>query len=723
MSNYYSLGPHLPELCVEIAMISDADDTTQVWTDIGQDVLSINTRRGRSDELGRAEAGTMSIRLRNWMRRYDPALGGGTNLVLNPWMEFDGSGWASPDTIARSSDQQLTGTHSMKVTCQSNAHVLYDSISVITANKDYTMGMWVYIPAAADFTAADAYLRLEFENYDNAPGLAGEKVIEYNSSASWRDKWQLATMHVTSITDLNGFLAIKANNLPDPTIVYADHAFFYGAPSNMFGDSIDIMKRIRVKARFGGTEYDVWSGIVTSMRQVWNGTGQVPEVEFDCVDLFRILALTDLELTETAVALTGARIDDRLDDSVWPSGDRAIDSGHQTMSEQAEGVRNVLSEIQAAAEAERGIFFVAGNGDATFLDGLHKLQNSTVSQVTFTDMYAGTEAQGYNGALMPGFDASTVGYLKEGTAAIAWAPNEDHGDKPWSGSLHVTGADSGSGMRTAWNTNYWNVSGQGTVYEITAWIKPDVDAVLRMTSYEYLDTVYQVQFHAGHDQAALANVWTRLYHRFTVTGATVDRVRIDVDSRQTGLNFYVDDIMCTIEWDTGNLVQYEGLQPELDDARLANDIIVTYANGTATASDSTSKASYMIRTRSISTELAYAGGAEGYASSELYWHKDPEVRFPRIDVETANDGDNTIADILGLEIWDRATVKRTPPLPQTTYTQTNDVYVEGISHNITIYDWRTSFDLSPADDGTKTFLEMDEATDGKLGSGNCWAPV
>ena len=97
------------------------------------------------------------------------------------------------------------------------------------------------------------------------------------------------------------------------------------------------------------------------------------------------------------------------------------------------------------------------------------------------------------------------------------------------------------------------------------------------------------------------------------------------------------------------------------------------------------------------------------------------TRFPTIVVDTADDGDDTIADILGLEVWDRVTIRRTPPGQDDPIVA--DAHVEGISHDVGLYSWQTSFDVSPADVGGVTFLVLDDATDGKLGSGNYWAPA
>ena len=63
-----------PTLSIQVAFV-DAPLTalaSNTWTDITSYVISFSTRRGRSDALGRIEAGTASLVLDNSDRRFDP---------------------------------------------------------------------------------------------------------------------------------------------------------------------------------------------------------------------------------------------------------------------------------------------------------------------------------------------------------------------------------------------------------------------------------------------------------------------------------------------------------------------------------------------------------------------------------------------------------------------------------------------------------------------------
>lgn len=711
MTNYYSMGAHLPELGVEIAFESDPDDATQVWTDVGADVISLSTRRGRSDDLGRAEAGTLSLQLRNPHRRYDPDATG-TNLVTNGWAETDTSGWSTgaPSTLVRSSAQQAQGTHSFLQTYQSGGwYSASRTVTVVTAT-DYVIGCRFYIPAS---TTSQVELRMT--GYDSTADR------DIPAKMGLKDEWQWVTGGFRTTTDVVGNIQPRfADSATSGEAFYFDNVFITPAPASPFAGNVDVMKRVRVRAKFGGTEYDVWHGLITGWTQGWLGTGGIAVVNVEAVDLFRVLALRDAEYTEAEEA-TGTRIGNVLDTAGWPAGDRALDTGTQTLAAQASATRNLLSECQAAAEAERGIFFIAGNGDATFLDGLHKIENSTTSQATFTDLAA--EVLGTKNWR---FDSSISGWVAEGgSSTAAWDGDVDREGRPGSGSLYSTLVPNGGGPRhPAPSSSAGIVAAQGDVIRAWYWILPDGDDLdMRLRCFEYQNGVYQSTFADSPSTTCPDGVWTKVEMVFTVSDPDTNRLRFDVE-RTTGTpttaSFWIDDFGCEYER-ADDAIGYAGIEPGYDDTRLANDVIVSWSGGTETASDSTSQGAYLQRTRNVSTELATAGGAAGHAAAEIYWFAYPSTRYPSITVETVDDNDTQIADILGLEVWDLVTVRRTPPEENTPIVSSE--YVEGVGHDIGVYSWTTTFDLSPADDGTTTFLVLDDATDGKLGSGNYWAPA
>ena len=87
-------------------------------------------------------------------------------------------------------------------------------------------------------------------------------------------------------------------------------------------------------------------------------------------------------------ALSGTRIQDILSEMGWPSSLQDLDTGQNTIAELVPGTggESGLKHIQDVAESEGGIFFMAGDGAATFQDKIARLSSplNTV-QATFSD--------------------------------------------------------------------------------------------------------------------------------------------------------------------------------------------------------------------------------------------------------------------------------------------------------------------------------------------------
>lgn len=147
-------------------------------------------------------------------------------------------------------------------------------------------------------------------------------------------------------------------------------------------------------------------------------------------------------------------------------------------------------------------------------------------------------------------------------------------------------------------------------------------------------------------------------------------------------------------------IPYEALAPSYDRELIRNKAIVTRPSGTAqTASDATSITAYGTRVHQRSPLLTSDTEAADMASYLVAAYKDPALRFDAITYEPL-ESDTLWALVGGLEIWERVTVKRTPPGGGTAITQ--DCLIEGIEHR-GIPDgsyWQTTYRLSPADPNT-----------------------
>lgn len=133
------------------------------------------------------------------------------------------------------------------------------------------------------------------------------------------------------------------------------------------------MRPVRVQAVYGGTTYPLFRGFIRSIE--WDSTSQQATVE--AVDLF--LWLSRVRPTFTAeqaeldgVTTTAAAIEYALNASQWTDTD-LIDMGTTSGDTLAGGVfgapdgaDSALAIIEGLLETERGIFYIAPDGSATF---------------------------------------------------------------------------------------------------------------------------------------------------------------------------------------------------------------------------------------------------------------------------------------------------------------------------------------------------------------------
>lgn len=145
-------------------------------------------------------------------------------------------------------------------------------------------------------------------------------------------------------------------------------------------------------------------------------------------------------------------------------------------------------------------------------------------------------------------------------------------------------------------------------------------------------------------------------------------------------------------------IYYHDLQPDLDVARVFNDITVTRTGGTAqNATDAESQLQYLRRSMSLTPPLVTDADALNQATYELYQRKDALLRFEQMVLKPQGQ-DACWPHALGREISDKIRVQR---LPATRYGSSGQInqscFIESIQHDIKPGEWTTTFQLSPAD--------------------------
>lgn len=160
------------------------------------------------------------------------------------------------------------------------------------------------------------------------------------------------------------------------------------------------MVPVRISATISAVTYRLFTGYVASWPQ--NRTGPTyAETQVTCVDGFELLNQAALPGTTYAQVLSGARVTGVLNDAAWSSTARSIATGfYQVPSFTFADLDDVraLTHLRDVDGAEGGMFFIAGNGNATFLDSHSLIQSPyTTSQATLTDKpLVDTSAIGYS---------------------------------------------------------------------------------------------------------------------------------------------------------------------------------------------------------------------------------------------------------------------------------------------------------------------------------------
>lgn len=170
--------------------------------------------------------------------------------------------------------------------------------------------------------------------------------------------------------------------------------------SGAYYPNVKLNVPVRLRATYNSTTYDLFYGFADSWDQQWPAMKD-SVVTLTATDGFKILngATTS---TEESAERSGARIGNLLDDASWPAGWRDIATGQVDCPAYGRPNANVLNLIRQVARAENSLFFVAGDGSATFHDRYHRSQRSTLA--TFGD--SGSELR-YQDMVL-GFDDSQL---------------------------------------------------------------------------------------------------------------------------------------------------------------------------------------------------------------------------------------------------------------------------------------------------------------------------
>jgi hypothetical protein len=146
------------------------------------------------------------------------------------------------------------------------------------------------------------------------------------------------------------------------------------------------MRWIRVRARWGVTDYVRWTGLIETWRQEWPSSGKDATVRITAVSALKVLNLYDLDGKSYGSQLTSARVGAVLADAGVAVG--TIDTGKSTVV--ASGVfsrgSSALEHLLQVEETENGLLFANGDGSIDFQNRHYRLLNSGTPVATIGDV-------------------------------------------------------------------------------------------------------------------------------------------------------------------------------------------------------------------------------------------------------------------------------------------------------------------------------------------------
>jgi hypothetical protein len=145
-------------------------------------------------------------------------------------------------------------------------------------------------------------------------------------------------------------------------------------PQNVTGPYAGLltpMKKVQITATYGSVTYPIFAGYITSYVTTYPDDGEgVAITTIQAVDAFRLAQLAQISTVAgtSAGQLSGARVDDILDQISWPASQRDIDPGLTTLQADPGTNRTALQALFTVANSEYGAIYVDADNNFVFQD-------------------------------------------------------------------------------------------------------------------------------------------------------------------------------------------------------------------------------------------------------------------------------------------------------------------------------------------------------------------
>lgn len=152
---------------------------------------------------------------------------------------------------------------------------------------------------------------------------------------------------------------------------------------------LDPMRKLEISATHLGITYPIFSGFIIGYETITpqDVKDNVSYCVITAVDAFRLLQNAQITTVAgtSAGQLSGARINNLLDQVSWPASMRDIDAGQTTMQADPATQRTALAACQTVSTSEYGAFYVNASGQFTFQDRAVAASSIGAAATVFTD--------------------------------------------------------------------------------------------------------------------------------------------------------------------------------------------------------------------------------------------------------------------------------------------------------------------------------------------------
>jgi len=145
------------------------------------------------------------------------------------------------------------------------------------------------------------------------------------------------------------------------------------------------LRKLRVAATYAGTSYFLYSGYTTEYKYTYPQGQELGYVDIVCSDALRLMQQATVTTVTSATAGqdTGTRTTKILDQVLWPSNMRQIDTGNTTCVADPGTARTSLDALFNAAFSEQGAFYINQEGTAVFKNRTNTITSASATPIEF----------------------------------------------------------------------------------------------------------------------------------------------------------------------------------------------------------------------------------------------------------------------------------------------------------------------------------------------------